>query len=34
LLAIVPLLVLILVIGIAPSSVLDVIHTTTAGLSR
>jgi NADH-quinone oxidoreductase subunit M len=34
LLTIVPLLVLALVIGIAPSSVLDVIHTTTAGMSR
>lgn len=34
LLVIVPLLVLTLVIGIAPSWVLDVIHTTTSGLSR
>ena len=34
LVTIVPLLVLTLVIGIAPSSVLDVIHTTTAALSR
>jgi NADH-quinone oxidoreductase subunit M len=34
LLTIVPLIVLTLIIGIAPSSVLDVIHTTTAGLSR
>jgi NADH-quinone oxidoreductase subunit M len=34
LLAIAPLLVLALVIGIVPSSVLDVIHATTSGLSR